>query len=48
MPVKRGVLNTKIYSASRNYTESRVISVLKDIIELKDITGFLTCMEDNF
>jgi glycogen synthase len=43
MPVKRGVLNTKMYS-SPNYTENRVISVLKDMIKLKDITGFVTCM----
>jgi hypothetical protein len=48
MPVKKGVLNTKIYSASPNYIEKRVISVLKDMIELKDITGFVTCMCDNF
>jgi hypothetical protein len=48
MPVKKGVLNTKIYSASPNYTENHVISVLKDKIELKDITGFVTCMYDNF
>jgi hypothetical protein len=44
MPVKKGVLNTKIYSASPNYTDNRVISVLKDTIELKDITGFVICM----
>jgi hypothetical protein len=25
-----------------------VIGVLKDTIELKDITGFVTCMHDNF
>jgi hypothetical protein len=25
-----------------------VISVLKDMIKLKDITGFVTCMYDNF
>jgi hypothetical protein len=47
MPVKKGVLNTKIYSAS-NYTENRVISVLKDMTEFKDIRGFVTCMYDNF
>jgi hypothetical protein len=47
-PVKKGVLNTKIYSASPNYTLNHVISVLKDMIELKDITGFMTCMYDNF
>jgi hypothetical protein len=48
MPVKKGVLNTKIYSASPNYTENRVISVLKDTTELKDIREFVTCMYDNF
>jgi hypothetical protein len=48
MPVKEGVLNTRIYSASSNYIKNRVISVLKDIIELKDITGFVTRMYDNF
>jgi hypothetical protein len=42
MPVKKGVLNRKMYSASPNYTENCVISVLKDIIKLKDITGFVT------
>jgi hypothetical protein len=29
MPVKEGVLDTKIYSSSPNYTENHVISVLK-------------------
>jgi hypothetical protein len=50
MPVKKGVRNTNIYFASPNYTENRVISVLKDMIELKDIIGFVTCMyvNDNF
>jgi hypothetical protein len=48
MPVKKGVLNTKMYYSSPNYTENRVISVLKDMIKLKDITGFVTCMYDNF
>jgi hypothetical protein len=48
MPVKKGILNTKIYSASPNYAENHVISMLKDMIELKDITGFVTCMYDNF
>jgi hypothetical protein len=48
MPVKKGILNTKIYSASPSYTENHVISVLKDMIELKDITGFVTFMYDNF
>jgi hypothetical protein len=48
MPVKKGVLNTKIYSASPNYTENCMISVLKDVTELKDIAGFVTCMHDNF
>jgi hypothetical protein len=48
MSVKKGVLNRKMYSASPNYTENHVISVLKDTIELKDITGFVTCMYDNF
>jgi hypothetical protein len=37
MPVKKGILNTKIYSAS---PKNRVISVLKDMTELKDTTGF--------
>jgi hypothetical protein len=32
MLVKKGVLYTKIYSASSNYTENHVISVLKDMI----------------
>jgi hypothetical protein len=44
MPVKEGVLNTKIYSASPNYAENNVINVLKDVIEFKDITGFVTCV----
>jgi hypothetical protein len=48
MPVKKGVLNTKIYSASANYTENCVICVRKDMIELKDITGFVTCKYDTF
>jgi hypothetical protein len=48
MPVKKGILNAKMYFASLNYTENDVISVLKDMIELKDITGFLTCMYDHF
>jgi hypothetical protein len=48
MPVKKGVLNTKIYSAFPNYTENCVIGVLKDSTELKDITGFVTCKYDNF
>jgi hypothetical protein len=39
MPAKKGVLNTKMFSASPNYTENRVISALKDMIGLKDITG---------
>jgi hypothetical protein len=37
-----------MYSASPNYTENCVISVLKYTIELKDITGFVTCMYDIF
>jgi hypothetical protein len=41
MPVKKGILNTKMFSASPNFTENRVISVLKDTIELKDIRGFV-------
>jgi hypothetical protein len=45
MPVKKGILNTKMYSAFPNYTENHVISLLKDMTELKDITGFVTvCM----
>jgi hypothetical protein len=47
MPVMKGILNTKMYSAS-NYKENHVISVLKDMIELKDIKGFVTCMYDTF
>jgi hypothetical protein len=43
-----GILSTEIYPASPNYTENHVISVLKDMIELKDITGLLTCMYDHF
>jgi hypothetical protein len=42
MLVKKGKLHTKIYSASPNYTENCVISVVKDMIELKDIRGFVT------
>jgi hypothetical protein len=48
MLVEKGILNRKIYSASPKCTENSVISVLKDVIELKDITGFVTCMYDNF
>jgi hypothetical protein len=48
MLVKKGVLNTKIYSASPNYTENHVISVLKYMIKLKYITGFVTCKYDTF
>jgi hypothetical protein len=48
MPVRKGVLNTQMYSASPNYTENHMISVLKVLIEFKDITGFVTCMHDNF
>jgi hypothetical protein len=48
MSVKKGVLNTKIYSDSPNYTENCVISVLKDTIELEDIRVFVTCMCGNF
>jgi hypothetical protein len=40
MPVKKGLINTKIYSASPNCTENRVISVLKDMIELKDKSSY--------
>jgi hypothetical protein len=47
MPVNKGVLNTTIYSASPN-TENLMISVLKDMLELKHIAGFVTCMYDNF
>jgi hypothetical protein len=48
MPVKKGALNTKTYSASPDFTENCVISVLKDMIELKDVRGFVTCKYDNF
>jgi hypothetical protein len=48
MLVKKGLPHTKIYSASPTYTENRMISVLKDTTELKDITGFVTCKYDNF
>jgi hypothetical protein len=48
MPVKKGVLNIKMYSSSPNHTENHVISVLEDMIKLKDITGFVTCMYDTF
>jgi hypothetical protein len=48
MPVKKGLFNKKIYSSSPNYTQNCVISVLKDMTELKDITGFVKCMYDNF
>jgi hypothetical protein len=44
MPVKKGIKNKNIYSASSNYIENHEISMLKDMIELKDITGFVTCM----
>jgi hypothetical protein len=37
-----------MYSASPNYIENYMISVLKDLMELKDITGFVKCMYDNF
>jgi hypothetical protein len=40
MPVKKGVLYTKMYYSSPNCTENRVISVL--------IIGFVTCMYDIF
>jgi hypothetical protein len=46
MPVKKVVLN--MYSSPPNYTENRVISVLKDTIKLKDITEYVTCMYDTF
>jgi hypothetical protein len=46
--LKKGVLNTKMYSSSPNSTENHAISVLKDMIKLKDITGFVTCMYDTF
>jgi hypothetical protein len=45
---KEGVLNLKIYYASPNYTENCVISMLQALIELKDITGFVTYVYDNF
>jgi hypothetical protein len=48
MPVKKGIIYTKIYSTSPNYTKNHVISVLKYMIELKDIIGFVTYMYDNF
>jgi deoxyribodipyrimidine photolyase-like uncharacterized protein len=48
MPVKKGVLNTKMFSSSPNYIENRVIRVLKDTTELKDIRGFVTCTYDTF
>jgi hypothetical protein len=50
MPLQKGILYTKMYyySSSPNYTENHVISVLKDMIKLKDITGFVTCMYDTF
>jgi hypothetical protein len=48
MPVKKGVLNTEKLDVSPKYTESCMISVLKDMIELKVITRFVTCMYDNF
>jgi hypothetical protein len=44
MPVKKGILNIKIYSVPPNCTENHVFSVLKDMNELKDITGFVTCI----
>jgi hypothetical protein len=48
MPVKKGILDTTIHSASPNYTENSVISMLKDMVELKDFTGLVTCMYDYF
>jgi hypothetical protein len=48
LPVKKGILNTKIDYASPNYTENRVISVLKDTTELEDIRVFVTCLYDIF
>jgi hypothetical protein len=47
IPVMKGIVNTKTGSASPSHTDSRVMSVLKDMNELKDITGFVTCMYDN-
>jgi hypothetical protein len=38
VPIKKGILNTKIYSPFSDHTENHVISVLKDI------TDFVTCM----
>jgi hypothetical protein len=35
MPVTKGVLNTKTYFASHNYTEDHVISMPNGMIELK-------------
>jgi hypothetical protein len=40
MTVKKDILNTKIYSASPNCTENCMISVLKNVTELVDFTGF--------
>jgi hypothetical protein len=38
MPVKNGILNIKMYSASPKCTGTHVISTLKDVTELKHIT----------
>jgi hypothetical protein len=48
MPARKGILNTKTYSASPNYTETCVISVLQDMTELKkNSKGCATCKYDN-
>jgi hypothetical protein len=41
MPVKKGILNTKMYTAFPNFTGNHVLSVPKGVIELKNITIIL-------
>jgi hypothetical protein len=50
MLVKKVVLNTTQYSASPNYTETHMITMLKDTTdcELKNITGFVAYIYGNF
>jgi hypothetical protein len=47
MLVKKGIPNTKMHFASPNYTQNHLINVLKDMLEMKDITGFVMCMYYN-
>jgi hypothetical protein len=44
LSVEIDMCNTIIYFVSPNHAENCVICVLKDIIEFKDVTGFVICM----